>query len=121
MRLLIKLLINAVALWCAAQYIDGIRYTGTVKGLLIVALIFGLVNVLIKPILKLFAFPITVLTLGLFALVINAAMLMLTAKLASEYGFRVDGFVPALIGALLVSIVSAVLGLLVPDTKNSKD
>lgn len=115
MRLLLKLLANAVALWCAAQYIDGIRYTGTFPGLLVVALIFGIVNVLIKPVLKLFAFPITVLTLGLFALVINAAMLLLTARLASGYGFAVSGFTPALLGSILVSVVSAVLGLLIPD------
>ncbi|MBY0492508.1 MAG: phage holin family protein [Gemmatimonadaceae bacterium] len=115
MRLLLKLLINAVALWCAAQYIDGIRYTGTLPGLLVVALIFGTVNVLIKPVLKLFAFPITVLTLGLFALVINAGMLLLTAKLAAGYGFGVRGFVPALLGSILVSVVGAILGLLIPD------
>ncbi len=115
MRLLLKLLVNAVALWCAAQYIDGIHYTGTLPGLLVVALIFGAVNVLIKPILKLFAFPITVITLGLFALVINAGMLLLTARFAAGYGFTVRGFVPALLGSILVSIVSAVLGLLIPD------
>lgn len=118
MRLLLKLLINAVALWCAAQYIDGIRYSGTLPGLLVVALIFGTVNVLIKPVLKLFAFPITVLTLGLFALVINAGMLLLTARLASGYGFAVQGFAPALLGSILVSLVSAVLGLLMPDNKD---
>jgi putative membrane protein len=118
MRLVLKLLVNAVALWCAAQYIDGIRYTGTIPGLLVVALIFGAVNVLIKPVLKLFAFPITVLTLGLFALVINAAMLLLTARFAAGYGFRVDGFMPALLGSMLVSVVSAVLGLLIPDKDN---
>jgi putative membrane protein len=118
MRLLLKLLVNAVALWCAAQYIDGIRYTGTLPGLLVVALIFGAVNVLIKPILKLFTFPITLITLGLFALVINAAMLMLTARFAAGYGFRVDGFVPALLGSILVSVVGALLGALIPDGKD---
>ena len=115
MRLLLKLLINAVALWLAAQYVDGIRYTGTLPGLLVVALVFGAVNVLIKPVLKLLSLPVRILTLGLFTLVINAGMLLLTAKLASGWGFRVDGFGAAFIGALLVSIVSALLGLLVRD------
>lgn len=121
MRLLLKLAINAVALWCAAEYVDGIRYTGTLPGLLVVALIFGAVNVFIKPVLKLLSFPIRLLTLGLFTLVINAGMLLLTARFASGYGFAVDGFRAAFVGALLVSIVSAVLGILIPDQKDDKD
>jgi putative membrane protein len=121
MRLLIKLLINAVALWCAANYVSGISYTGSMSGLLIVALVFGAVNVFIKPILKLLSFPVQLVTLGLFTLVINAGMLMLTARLASGYGFAVNGFGAAFIGALLVSFVSAVLGVLLPDGKDSED
>jgi putative membrane protein len=118
MRLLFKLLINAVALWCAAHYITGVRYTGTIPGLLIVALVFGAVNVFIKPILKLLSFPIRLITLGLFTLVINAGMLILTARLAGSYGLQVDGFRAAFMGALLISIVSAVLGVFIPDGKS---
>jgi putative membrane protein len=121
MRLLLQLVINAVALWCAAQYVSGIRYTGTMPGLLVVALIFGAVNVFIKPVLTLLSFPIRLLTLGLFTLVINAGLLLLTARFASGYGFAVSGFRAALLGALLVSLVSAVLGVLVSDTDNDRD
>jgi putative membrane protein len=115
MKLLLKLLINAAALWLAARYVPGIGYSGTLPSLLIVALIFGAVNVFIKPVLKLLSFPIRLLTLGLFTLVINAGMLYLTGMLARDMGFSVSGFRAAFVGALLVSIVSAVLGVLIPD------
>jgi putative membrane protein len=121
MRLLLGLVINAVALWCAARYIDGIRYTGTLPGLLVVALIFGAVNVVIKPVLTFLSFPIRLLTLGLFTLVINAGMLLLTARLTGDYGLAVDGFGPAFLGALLISVVSAVLGVLLPDKDADRD
>ncbi|MCU0646594.1 MAG: phage holin family protein [Gemmatimonadaceae bacterium] len=115
MRLLLKLVVNAAALWLAAKYVPGISYTGTLVNLLVVALIFGAVNVFIKPILKLLSFPIRLLTLGLFTLVINAGMLWLTGALARDMGFAVSGFQAAFLGALLVSVVSAVLGFLIPD------
>jgi putative membrane protein len=115
MRLLLKLVVNAAALWLAAKYVPGINYTGTLVNLLVVALIFGAVNVFIKPILKLLSFPIRLLTLGLFTLVINAGMLWLTGALARDMGFSVAGFQAAFLGALLVSVVSAVLGFFIPD------
>ncbi len=111
MNLLIRLLVNAVALWCAAHFIDGIRYTGTWPGLLGLALVFGVVNTLIRPILSFFSFPIQLITLGIFTLVLNALMLMLTSYLGRRFDipFFVDGFVPAFLGALLVSILSTIL------------
>jgi putative membrane protein len=114
MTLLLRLLINAAALWLSARIIDGIAYSGSWTGLLAVALIFGAVNTFIRPVLKLLSFPITVVTLGLFALVINAGMLMLTSAIARNFdlAFSVSGFVPALFGAVVISIVSAVLNLL---------
>jgi putative membrane protein len=115
MTLLFRLLINAAALWIAARYVDGIDYTGTLPGLLVVALVFGVVNTIIKPVLKLLALPVRILTLGLFTLVINAGMLWLTARIAGDWGFRVSGFRAAFVGALLISVVSTVLGWLVPD------
>ena len=114
MQLLIKLLVNAVALWCAARFIDGISYTGSWQGLVGLSLVFGLVNVFIRPVLSFFSFPIQIITLGLFTLVLNALMLILTAWLAVRFdiAFAVRGFVPALLGAIVVSIVSLVLGAL---------
>ena len=110
--MLIRLLINAAALWAAARFIDGISYSGSWPGLLGLALVFGVVNTFIRPVLRFFSFPITVITLGLFTLVINAFMLMLTAWIATrlEIGFTVRGFVPALLGALCVSVLSMILG-----------
>jgi putative membrane protein len=112
MRLLIRLLVNAVALWCAARFIDGISYAGSWQGLVGLSLVFGIVNAFIRPVLSFFSFPIQIVTLGLFTLVLNALMLMLTAWLAARFdiAFTVRGFIPALLGALVVSIVSMVLG-----------
>lgn len=118
MSLIISLLINAAALWVAARFVPGIRQPDTLTHLLLVALVFGVVNVTIKPVLKLLAFPVQILTLGLFTLVINAGMLLLTAWLAKGWGFAVDGFVSAFLGALVISVVSALLGLL---TSNDDD
>jgi len=122
MRLVIRLLVNAVALWCAARFIDGISYTGSWQGLVGLSLVFGLVNVFIRPILSFFSFPIQIVTLGLFTLVLNALMLMLTAWLAVrfEIPFTVRGFVPALLGAIVVSLVSLVLGAFFSGDKDDK-
>lgn len=111
MNLFIRLLVNAVALWCAAYFIDGIDYTGTWPGLLGLALVFGVVNTLIRPVLSFFSFPIQIVTLGIFTLVLNALMLLLTSYLARRFDipFVVSGFVPAFLGALLVSILSTIL------------
>lgn len=117
MNLLLRLLINAVALWGAASFIDGIRYTGSATGLLWLALLFGVVNALIRPVLKFLSLPILILTLGLFTLVLNGAMLLITSALATRFDipFHVDGFGAAMLGALLVSVVSTVLSwVLIP-------
>ncbi|MBC8449245.1 MAG: phage holin family protein [Chloroflexi bacterium] len=116
-RLIIRWLINAAALWAAAALVSGIGYEGW-PALLIVALIFGLVNALIRPILKLLTCPLQVLTLGLFTIVINALMLLLTSWLADQFNiaFWVSGFWPdAVLGALVVSVVSIVLSIFLKD------
>ncbi len=120
MRLLARVLINAAALWVAAYFVPGIR-VGDWKSLLAVAVVFGLVNALVRPVLKLLSCPIIFLTLGLFTLVLNALMLMLTGWLARQLGieFSVAGFVPAFLGALVVSIVSTVLSWFVPDPERT--
>lgn len=120
-RLVMSVLINAAALSVAAYYVSGIRYTGTLPGLLVVALVFGFVNTVIRPILMFFSLPALIVTLGLFTLVINAFMLKVTGWLASGWGFQVDGFGAAFKGALLISVVSWVLGLFAPDPAKSSD
>jgi putative membrane protein len=117
MKLVLRVLINAAALWLAAVVVPGIAAGGP-GSILAIALVFGFVNVLIRPVMKLLTCPIILLTLGLFTLVVNALMLMLTAWIGTAFGieFTVDGFVAAFLGALLVSIVSTVLDwLLVRD------
>jgi putative membrane protein len=119
MFILLRLIINAVALLVTAWIVPGI-YLGAAGPhptqhdwvtLLIVALIFGLVNAVIRPLIFLLSLPLTLITLGLFTFVINAFMLLLTSWIAQGMGlgFRVDGFLPALLGALIISVVSFVL------------
>ncbi|MBL6456189.1 phage holin family protein [Belnapia sp. T6] len=103
MGFLARLFITAFALWAATQLVPGILVRG-LPSLLLAALIFGLVNAVVRPVLVLLSFPLTIVTLGLFLLVINAAMLGLTAALLP--GFAVEGFGPAFWGAIVVSLVS---------------
>jgi putative membrane protein len=116
MRFLIHILITAAALWVAAQIVSGIQYT-SLPGLLGVALVFGIVNAVIRPVLKILSLPVIILTLGLFTLIINAFMLWLTSALSGALGlgFHVSGFLAAFLGALVISIVSFVLSMLTPD------
>ena len=104
-RVVIRVFINAVALWVAATLVRGIELTGEFWGVLLVAFLFGLINGLIRPVILLLSLPFLILTLGLLTLVINA--LMLTAAVTSH--LEVDGFWPALWGSILISIVSIVL------------
>lgn len=100
-----RLLINTLALLMAAYFIPGIAVESFYIAF-IAAFILGLVNLTLKPILFVLTLPITILTLGLFALILNALMFLFVASFVE--GFSVDGFIPALLGSLLVSIVSAV-------------
>jgi putative membrane protein len=101
MRLLIKFLATAGALWLAAWIVPGIDLSDEIATILWVALVFGLVNIVIKPIVKLLTLPMLLITLGLFAFVINAALLGLTAWLTD--GLTVDGFLAARLGSLVIS------------------
>ncbi|TVP75960.1 MAG: phage holin family protein [Gemmatimonadales bacterium] len=112
-NLIIRLFINAVALWVAAQLVGGIELEGEFWPVLLVAAVFGLVNALLKPILLLLTLPVVVLTLGLFTLVVNALMLWLTAALVGA--LSVEGFWPAFLGALLITVVSFVLSVFLPE------
>ncbi|MFQ6326389.1 phage holin family protein [Nocardia sp. NBC_01009] len=124
MQLLIRLIINGVAIWLAAAWVDKIEIlspdnstTQKIITVLVIAAIFTVINALVKPIVKLLSLPLVILTLGLFLLVINALMLWLTAKITetTEYGLRVDGFWAAVWGGVIISVVNWVLGILVPD------
>ena len=124
--LILRLVINAIGLWLAATLIDGVRIgamegedglTGrTILALLVLAVIFTIVNALVKPFVKLLSLPLLILTLGLFTLVINALMLWLTSWISSftDYGLTLSGFWAAVWGALIISIVNLVLGAFVP-------
>jgi putative membrane protein len=119
MKLILRILINAVALWVTTLILPAIQIQGSVVNILIVAIIFGLVNALIRPIVKLLTLPINLVTLGLFTLVINALMLALTSWLAggimSIQGGLVEQFLWAFIGAIIITIVSMVLSWFLPD------
>ncbi|MFF4356836.1 phage holin family protein [Streptomyces sp. NPDC001604] len=118
----VKTIANAGALAVAVWLLDKITLTGDSTGkkagtLIIVALIFGLVNFLVKPILKVLTFPLFILTLGLITLVVNALMLLLTSWLADklDLSFHVEGFWTAVLGGLIISIVSWALHVVLPD------
>ena len=118
-RLLLRWLIVTVSLYIAVRWIPGLHFTGPEWGMLIVAAVFGLVNALVRPILTLLTCPLVILTLGIFLLVINAAMLGLTAWLVGSW-LQIDSFGAAFWGALLVSIVSFLLNALVKDQGRQK-
>ncbi|HEY3203303.1 MAG TPA: phage holin family protein [Thermoanaerobaculia bacterium] len=122
MRFLLRLLINAAALWVAVQLVPGITYQGGWAPFLGVALVFGFLNAFVRPLLKLLTLPIIFLTLGLFALVINGLMLWLTSYLSAALGlqFRVEGCLAAFLGALVVSIVSALLSIFVAEREMAR-
>ena len=116
-KFVLRWLVNAVALYVAARIVPGIELGDNVVVVLGVALVFGLVNALIRPLLKLLTCPLIILTLGLFTLVINAVMLLLTSALSRAVGltFFVDGFWPAFWGALIVSLVSLAITFLLRE------
>jgi putative membrane protein len=121
MAFLIRWLVNAAALWVATRLVSGVTYTGGWLPLMGVALVFGLVNAIIRPITKILTFPLIIVTLGIFSFVVNGLMLWLTSALSGALGlgFHVDGFWPAFVGALVVSLVSMLLSMLV--TERSSD
>jgi len=121
-------LTNAAALAVAAWLLDGIRFDGPVEPfgdevqekivpLLLVALILGLVSVFVEPVVKVLSIPFIVLTIGLFLLVINALMLLLTGWIAgkADIGFHVDGFWTALLGSIIITLVTGFIDVAVLD------
>lgn len=128
MKILIRFIVIAVALAVAAWLVPGITLTGhnhlaKAETLLIVAVIFGIINVLLKPIIKTVGCAFYVLTLGLFALVVNGALLLLTSYIAYDKlhePFHVLNFKSAVLGALIVSVISWVAHLVIPDDGNRR-
>ena len=123
MPFLVRLLVNAAALWVATAIVPGVAYTGGTLPFLGVALVFGVVNATLGPVAKILTFPLIIVTLGVFALVINGLMLWLTSSLSEVLGlgFHVRGFWAAFFGALAVSIVSTVLSFAIRDAARDHD
>lgn len=117
LKLLVRVIINAVAIWVATLVVPGLTVTGGILEWLILGIIFGLVNAFIRPMVKLLTLPISIVTLGLFSLVINALMLMLVGWLSKALQIEgaLFGFIPALLGSIIISIVSTVLNWFVAD------
>lgn len=130
MRFVVRVLVTAAALAVAAWLVDGIRFTGPEQGmgeirekilpLLLVALILSLINSVVRPVLTILSIPFIIVTLGLFLLVINAAMLLLASELADalDIGFRVTGFWPAVGGAIVITVVTWILDGLVQSRED---
>ena len=127
MQIVWRLLINAAALWAATRLVSGISFDGDWRLLLAVALVFGVLNAAVRPILMLLTLPLFILTLGLFTFVLNAVMLWLTGSISDTLGlgFHVEGFGAAFLGALVVTVVSFVLSLFVAsgarERRSSRD
>ncbi len=121
-KFIIRWAINAVALYVAVLIVPGIEYIGEWTGILWLALIFGLLNALLRPLLKFLTCPLILLTLGLFTFLINAGLLMLTSSIGQSLGigFTVDGFWQALLGSLVISLVSVVMSLILRDELKGK-
>ena len=119
MKLILRWIASAVAVGLAVYLLPGLEYDGRTTTLFAVALILGLVNAVVRPIVKMLACGIIVLTLGLALFVINALMLYLTAYLAGSlgYGFHVRDFVSALIGSIVISAATWVLSIFIKDKK----
>ena len=122
MHILLRLLINAAALWVATQLVGGISYTGDWRLLLAVSLVFGVLNVVVRPVLMVLTFPFFIVTLGLFTFILNAFMLWLTGVVSNALGlgFRVEGFGAALLGGLVVTVVSFALSLMVKSDHETR-
>jgi putative membrane protein len=114
---LIRFVINALALAAAVGLVPGLHYTGTPAGFVVLAVVFGVVNMVLRPLLTILACPLVVLTLGLFMLVINAVLLLATGAAARHLGlgFRVDGFWAALLGGVIIGLASTVLAIAIKE------
>jgi putative membrane protein len=116
-NLLIRWILNSIALWAVAYLVPGFHYRNWIA-IAIAAAVLGLLNAVVKPILYVLTLPITILTLGLFLVVLNALMLKATAGLVP--GFSIDGWFHAILGALLLSAFSIITGALAPSKEDKR-
>jgi putative membrane protein len=119
-KLLIRWVVAAISLWMAILIVPGLNYEGGGLELFIIAAIFGLINAIIRPIVLFLSCPLVVLTLGLFILIVNWAMLSLTIWISSDVlnlGFTSEGFWATFFGAIVISIISAILNIFVKDDR----
>lgn len=123
MRFLMRTLVTAIALWAATRLVNGITFHGSLLALAGVAIVFGLLNAIVRPVLTFLSFPLLIVTLGFFIFVLNAVMLLLTSGLASRLGidFHVSGFGAAFWGAIVVSLVSFLLSIFIRDDRHRRD
>ncbi|NQU29702.1 MAG: phage holin family protein [Anaerolineae bacterium] len=123
-RFITRWIINAVAIATAVYVVPGIDLGGDLISLVWLALIFGLVNAILRPLIKLFTFPIIILTLGLFSLVINSFLFWLTSVIGQSFGMGLSIADPifwnSLLGGLVVSIVSTILSMIFKDTRKKR-
>lgn len=128
MKFVLKVIANMVGIWLAATLVNGITLPATshptelLITLVVIATIFTAVNMIVRPVLKLVTFPVYILTLGLFAFVVNALMFMLTGWLSQQtaYGLEVSGFWAAFFGAIITAIVAALIGAVVDPLTSSR-
>lgn len=118
-RIIMRWLVSTLAIFVAVLVVPGIEFSGPGWELGVVAALFGVINVLLRPLIMLLTCPLILLTFGLFGLVINAAMLLLTAQIAAIGGlmFRIDGFWPAVLGGLLISVVMLIFNILTGEAQ----
>lgn len=116
-RFLIRWIINSLAVWAAVSFVPGINWTNDWISIIVLGLILTLVNGIVRPLAKLVGCLPIILTLGLFTLIINAFLFWLTGTIGQAFGvgFTVDGFWPAFLGGLVVSVVSLVMGIFLRD------
>ncbi|MBI4683686.1 MAG: phage holin family protein [Nitrospirae bacterium] len=114
-RIFITWLINTIAIMIVIKFVPGITFTGEWWGILLTGIVFGFVNAVIRPLVKLFTLPLLILSLGLFTFVVNAMMLGITSwvSVRLNLGFHVEGFKAAFLGALIISLISLMLSCLV--------
>jgi putative membrane protein len=113
-NLILRIMINALSIAAAVKFVDGITFTGEWWKMIIIGGVFGIVNAFIKPVVTFFTFPLIIITLGLFTLIVNTLMLFITAELSGplSLGLQMTGFGAAFKGALIASIVSMLLSWL---------
>lgn len=114
-RIFLTWLINTIAIMIAIKFVPGITFTGEWWGILLTGIIFGFINAVIRPLVKLFTLPLLILSLGLFTFIINAMMLGITSWISERLnlGFYVEGFKAAFLGALIISLITLILSCLV--------